>query len=192
MRILELLSRWKIAAMCSLRRQRAMLFIAFAPLVMIGPALSQETSLAKAVAIGPWQIEASFTEERKFDRCVMSRTTEDGVETRFTRNEGGLSLSMSSPRWQLGKGESYAVEFAADSHIWSSTVSATKDSVRVALTDRSFNEALRSADILEVRGAGSTIKVPLDKSAAALSRLESCYETNSKAVETNPFVAPKP
>jgi hypothetical protein len=34
--------------------------------------------------------------------------------------------------------------------------------------------------------------VSLDKSAAALTRLESCYETNSKAAETNPFVAPKP
>jgi hypothetical protein len=60
------------------------------------------------------------------------------------------------------------------------------------LTDRSFNEALKRANMLEVRGAGSTIKVPLAKSAAALTRLESCYETNSKAAETNPFVAPKP
>jgi hypothetical protein len=30
------------------------------------------------------------------------------------------------------------------------------------------------------------------KSAAALARLESCYETNSKALETNPFVKPSP
>lgn len=174
------------------RRDYAALAFAFAIPLLSCPAFSEEKPSAKAVAIGPWQIEASFTDQRKFDRCVMSRTTEDGIETRFTRDEGGLSLAMSSPRWQLGKSESYAVEFAADTHIWSSTVSATNDSIRVALADRSFNEALRSADMLEVRGAGSTIKVSLDKSAAALSRLESCYETNSKAVETNPFVAPQP
>jgi len=52
--------------------------------------------------------------------------------------------------------------------------------------------ALKSAEMLEVRAAGKTMKVPLDKSAAALTRLESCYETNSKAVETNPFISPKP
>jgi hypothetical protein len=160
----------------------------FAGLLIGEPALAQ----AKAVAIGPWQIEASFTEEKKFDRCVMSRTTEEGVETRFTRDEGGLSLSMSSPRWQLDKGDKYAVELAADAAIWSTMVSATSDAIRISLTDRSFNDALKSADMLEVRGAGSTIKVSLDKSAAALTRLESCYETNSKAQETNPFVAPKP
>jgi hypothetical protein len=158
---------------------------------MICPALSQGAP-GVAVTIGPWQIEASFTEQRKFDRCVMSRTTEDGIETRFTRDEGGLSLTMTSPRWQLGKGEKYTVEFAADSHIWSTLVSATSDAVKVSLTDGSFNQALKSADMLEVRGAGSTIKLSLDKSAAALTRLESCYQTNSKAVETNPFVAPKP
>ena len=69
---------------------------------------------------------------------------------------------------------------------------ATKNSVAIDLTDQHFNEALRSADLLEVRAAGSTIKVPLDKSATALARLDSCFDKNSKAVETNPFVAPKP
>ena len=71
-------------------------------------------------------------------------------------------------------------------------MSATSDAIRASLTDRPFNDALKSADMLEVRGAGSTIKVSLDKSAAALTRLEKCYEANSKAVEKNPFVAAKP
>jgi YD repeat-containing protein len=163
----------------------------FAGLLIIRPVHSQDTSEAKAIAIGPWQIEASFTEQRKFDRCVMRRTTADGIETRFTRDAGGLLLSMSSPKWQLGNGEKYSVEFAAGSRVWNTTVAATSDAVQVLLTDHSFNEALKRANKLEVRGAGSTIKVPLAKSAAALTRLESCYETNSKAMETNPFVAPK-
>jgi hypothetical protein len=71
-------------------------------------------------------------------------------------------------------------------------VTSTAQAIGVGLTDQTFNEALRTAELLEVRGAGSTIKVSLDKSAAALSRLDSCYETNIKAVETNPFVAPSP
>ena len=146
----------------------------------------------KAITIGPWQIEASFTQSDKFDRCVMSRTNEDGVETRISRDKDGLALAMSSPRWKLGKGKTYQVEFAAGSVVWKSDVTATAQAMRVGLTDQKFNEALRTADLLEVRGAGSTIKVSLDKSAAALSRLDSCYETNIKAVETNPFVAPSP
>jgi hypothetical protein len=84
------------------------------------------------------------------------------------------------------------VEFAAGSVVWKTDVAATADTVRVALTDDRFNKALRNANRLEVRGAGATLKVPLDKSAAALARLERCYENNKNASETNPFVAPKP
>jgi hypothetical protein len=153
---------------------------------------ARTTESHRAIAIGPWQIEASFTKQREFDRCVMRRTIEEGIETQFTRGSGGLSLMMSSPRWQLQKGKKYPVEFFAGSLGWKAKVSASSEEIRIALTDQHFNEALKSADVLEVRAAGSTIKVPLDKSAAALKRLESCFETNSKATEKNPFIAPKP
>lgn len=143
------------------------------------------------MTIGPWQVEASYRSEGKFDRCVMSRTTEDGVETRITRDESGLSLTMMSPRWKLEKGKAYPVEFITGSSGWKTDVAATRNTVRVDLSNTEFNDRLRRADTLEVRAEGSTIVVPLDKSAAALSRLESCYETNSKALETNPFVKPK-
>ena len=69
-------------------------------------AYAQTARNNRAIAIGPWQIEASFTKNRKFDRCVMKRTIEEGIETQFTRGSGGLSLRMSSPRWQLQKGKS--------------------------------------------------------------------------------------
>jgi hypothetical protein len=50
---------------------------------------------------------------------------------------------------------------------------------------------MRTANILEVKGEGATLKVPLDGSTAALERLEACFEKNSRAgVESNPFVAP--
>ena len=113
-------------------------------IAMIGSAHAQSSE--KAIAIGPWQIEASFTQSDKFDRCVMSRTTEAGIETRISRDKDGLTLAMSSPRWKLDKGKKYDVAFAAGSVVWKSDVTATAQAVRVALTDQKFNDALRTAD----------------------------------------------
>lgn len=153
---------------------------------------ARTTESHRAIAIGPWQIEANFTKQRKFDRCAMSRSIEEGIEARLTRDKGGLSLTMSSPRWQLPRGKKYPVEFVAGPVSWDGKVAATNETINISLTDKHFNEALKSAEMLEVRAAGKTMKVPLEKSAAALTRLETCYETNSKAVETNPFASPKP
>jgi hypothetical protein len=45
--------------------------------------------------------------------------------------------------------------------------------------------------MLDVRAEGATLHVPLDKSALALDRLESCFEKNGReGIEANPFVAP--
>lgn len=153
---------------------------------------AEEAKDQQAVLIGPWRIEASFTKEQKFDRCTMSRTTDSGLDARFARDEAGTSLTLTSERWKLDNGKTYPVEFAAGSATWKTDVTASANTVRVALTDEKFNKALRNANRLEVRGAGATLKVPLDKSAAALARLERCYETNRNASETNPFVAPTP
>ena len=161
-------------------------------IVMCGLAGAQESIKDRAVSVGPWQIDASFTEARKFDRCVMSYTTADGIKAQFTRDASGLSLVLTSPRWELEKGVSYPVEFAAGSTKWKSDVAATNNVVRISLTDKNFNAALKRANTLEIRAARSTIAVPLKKSAAALARLERCYESNNKAAETNPFAAPKP
>jgi hypothetical protein len=155
---------------------------------MCGMAQSEDAK----INIGPWQIDADFTEERKLDQCVMSRTTNEGIEARFSREAGGLSLVMTSPRWELEKGTTYPVEFAAGSTTWKTDVTATSDSVRVALTDQLFNDALKQANSLVIRATGKTITVPLNKSAVAFARLERCYQTNNKAGETNPFIAPKP
>jgi hypothetical protein len=167
--------------------------VLFLPLLLLAmPMAAQGASEAQAVLIGPWKIEASFTQEQKLDRCTMSRTADNDLEARFARDEAGTSLTLTSSRWKLGNGKTYPVEFAAGSVVWKTDVAATADTVRVALTDDRFNKALRNANRLEVRGAGATLKVPLDKSAAALARLERCYENNKNASETNPFVAPKP
>ena len=163
----------------------------FLPLLLLSGA-AQAATEQQSVAIGPWQIEASFTKDQKFDRCMMSRTTDTGLKASFARDEAGTSLTLTSERWKLDSGKTYPVEFAAGSVVWKADVTATNDTVRVALNDERFNKALRNANRLEVRGAGATLRVPLDKSAAALARLERCYETNKDASETNPFVTPKP
>jgi hypothetical protein len=145
----------------------------------------------RTVAVGPWQIEASYRSGDTFDRCIMTRKTEDGIELRITRDDRGLTLILTSPRWKLEEGKAYPVEFAADAISWKADVLASPDAVRVALSDGAFNRGLRIANRLEIRAAGATFLVPLNRSAAALTRLERCYETNSKAVETNPFVKPE-
>ena len=78
---------------------------------------------------------------------------------------------MSSPDWVLEPGATYPVEFAADAWLWNAEVTAAENSVTVALNDATFNQGLRLANDLEVRGAGATLHVPLNGSAAALDRL---------------------
>ena len=82
-------------------------------IVMCGVAAAQETNTKRVVAVGPWEIDASFTDGRKFNWCVMTRTTPEGIEVRFTREQEGLSLTLTSPRWKLEKGVTYPVELVA-------------------------------------------------------------------------------
>jgi hypothetical protein len=50
---------------------------------------------------------------------------------------------------------------------------------------------MRTGNLLQVMGEGATLTVPLDGSIAALARLETCFEKNSRqGSHTNPFVAP--
>ncbi|WCS25675.1 hypothetical protein LOK46_02185 [Methylobacterium sp. NMS14P] len=143
----------------------------------------------EVVAIGPWKVEA-VSKGQKFDRCTMTRTTDDGVDVRFSRDADGLDLTMSSPKWKLGRGKSYPVELAAGSSTLQADVAASGNTVSLPVKDEKFLRSLKLADGLEVKGEGATIKVALDKSAAALDRLEACYAKNGSATERNPFVAP--
>ena len=73
---------------------------------------------------------------------------------------------------------------------WNTDVAADANSASVPISDNKFREGLRAANVLIVEGAGSTIRIPLDQSRAALDRLDNCLTKNSGAVETNSFVAP--
>ena len=143
----------------------------------------------QTVSVGPWTIAASFKAE-KFDSCTMSRSAND-LDVTFARSQDGLLLFLDSSKWKLERGKAYDVMLVAGSRSVQAKAVAEAKSVTIALPDRPLSERVRVANILEVRGEGATLKVPLDGSAAALERLESCFEKNSRAgVESNPFVAP--
>ena len=74
---------------------------------------------------------------------------------------------------------------------WDTEVAAEPNSVSVPVADTRFKNGIRVANVLLVEGAGATIRIPLNQSVEALNRLDECVAKNSRAVETNPFVAPK-
>jgi hypothetical protein len=141
------------------------------------------------VRVGPWAITTTYKGD-KFDNCTMSRSAES-VGSMFVRNQDGLLLLLDSPAWKLERGKAYSVRLVAGSQTVEAKAMAETKDVTVALADRPFNGRLRTANVLEVRGEGATIRVPLDGSAAAFERLEACFNKNERtSTETNPFVAP--
>jgi len=154
----------------------------------ISSALAQPQS-SQTTTVGPWEIATSYKAD-KFDACVMSRSAAElGIS--FSRAKDGLLLLIDSQKWKLDRGKAYSVRLAAGSRSVDAKALAETKGVTVALADRQFNGKLRSANVLEVRGEGATLRVPLDGSAAAFDRLETCFEKNSReSAETNPFVAP--
>jgi hypothetical protein len=158
-------------------------------MALLSPALAQRAEESKSDKIGPWEIEATFKGDR-FDRCSISRTLDDDVTVDLTRTEDGMTLTLASPNWKLERGKRYPVRMNLGGQSWDTEVAADPGAVSIDIEDKRFSAGLRAASTLNVVGAGSTIRVPLDQSRAALDRLEECYEKNNRAVETNPFVAP--
>jgi hypothetical protein len=151
----------------------------------LAPARAQD----QAVALGPWTIAVASKADH-FDNCSMTRSTTD-LNASFVRANDGLLLFLDSPKWHLERGKAYGVTLAAGARSVNAQALAETRGVTIALADRTLNEKLRSANVLEVIGEGATLKVPLDGSTAAFSRLESCFEKNSRQdTDTNPFVAP--
>jgi hypothetical protein len=164
--------------------------VSFACLVLLmSPALGQQSQERQTVVVGPWNIATTYKAE-KFESCTMSRSA-SGLGISFIRNRDGLLLNLDSTNWKLERGNAYTVRLAAGSQSVDAKALAETKGVTIAFADRSFNDNLRKANFLEVRGEGSTIRVPLDGSTLALDRLEACFEKNGReGRETNPFVAP--
>jgi hypothetical protein len=143
----------------------------------------------QTVPVGPWTIATSYKGD-KFDSCSMNRSASE-LDITFVRSQDGLLLLLDSQKWKLERGKAYTVPLVAGSRSVEAKALAESKAVTIALEDRALNERLRTADVLEVRGGGATLQVPLGGSTAALGRLEACFDKNSRAgVETNPFVAP--
>ena len=157
--------------------------------VLSAPAHAQRAEESKSESIGPWEIEAIYKSD-KFDRCSISRKLDDDVVASLTRTNDGFTLVLESPNWKLERDKKYPVKMTLGPLILEAEVAAEPNSVSVEVTDKRFRSGLRSANTLSVIGAGATIRMPLDKSTAALNRLDQCFEKNSHAVETNPFVEP--
>jgi hypothetical protein len=169
-----------------MRSSHTLVYSAFLTL-LTSSVLAQQPQ--ESVSVGPWEIATTYKAD-KFDNCTMTRTLE-GVGISFVRTKDGLSLLLDSQKWRLERGKVYSVRLAAGSQSVEAKALAETKGVTITLADRSFNERLRVANLLEVRGEGATIRVPLDKSAPALARLDLCFEKNGLAgPETNPFVAP--
>src|SRR6185436_4054151 len=121
-------------------------------LIGIGDALAVEET--KKDNIGPWEIEATF-KNNKFDHCAISRKIDEVVAS-FLRTSDGLSLTLESPNWKLDRGKNYPVRMKAGAASWSTDVAAEANSVSVPLSDAKFKEGLRAASAFVVEGAGAT------------------------------------
>jgi hypothetical protein len=143
----------------------------------------------QAIPVGPWTIATSSRGD-KFDSCTMSRSTND-LDVSFIRDQDGLILLLESSKWRLERGKAYPVTLVAGSWSVDAKALAETKGVTIALTNQPLSERMRTANVLQVRGEGTTLRVPLDGSTAALARLESCFVKNSRqSSDTNPFVAP--
>jgi hypothetical protein len=163
--------------------------VLFTALVTAPPALAQRPLGAQTVSIGPWAIATTYKAD-KFENCTMTRSAWD-LGITFVRAQDGLLLLLDSATWKLERGKAYTVRLAAGAQTVEAKALAEQKAVTIALTDAAFNERLIAANSLEVRGEGATLRVPLDRSAAALERLDLCFTKNSRvSTETNPFVAP--
>ena len=155
---------------------------------LVSTAFGQQTE-RQTVIVGPWSIATTYKAD-KFENCTMARSA-SGLGVVFVRNQDGLLLTLDSTKWKLERSKAYSARLAAGSQTVDAKALAETKGVTIAFADRSFNETLRTANFLEVRGEGATLRVPLDKSALAFDRLESCFDKNGReGPETNPFVAP--
>jgi hypothetical protein len=143
----------------------------------------------QTVTVGPWTIATSYKGD-KFDNCSMSRSTPE-LDVSFVRSQDGLLLRLGSQKWKLDAGKAYAVRLIAGARTVETKALAEPKMVTIALADRPLEIRLRTSDVLEVKGEGATLRVPLDGSTAALARLDACFDKNSRVgSDTNPFVAP--
>ena len=88
--------------------------------------------------IGPWEIEATF-KDNKFDHCAISRKVDEVVAS-FLRTSDGLTLTLESPNWKLERGKNYPVRMKAGAASWSAEVAAEANSVSVPISEKNLKK----------------------------------------------------
>ena len=152
------------------------------------PASPEPKPSERAETVGPWMISTDHG-GYDLDGCAMSRSIE-GMDVTFLRNRDTTLLFLQSQKWNLENGKAYAVRVAAGSRSVVAKALAKSNAVTIELADRLLLRSLSTADTLEVRGEGATLRIRLDGSTAALARLNACLDRNNRVgAETNPFVS---
>ncbi len=140
---------------------------------------------------GPWSI-AAFHDQGRFQRCLMARA-EGRAHVGFgvAKGIGSVHLVLFSDKWKLAPGTSYPVTLVAGQAVLEAQ--ASSDGPTGVTIDVSRNEdfarSLARAGTLEIRTPATTLRVPLDRSGAALARLDACFAAESGTAR-NPFAAP--
>jgi lipoprotein-anchoring transpeptidase ErfK/SrfK len=159
----------------------------FTALFVIFLATSAEAEPRDNQTVTPWAIATNYRTDDKFESCTMSRSAgELGIT--FVRAQDGLVVLLDSPKWKLNRGKAYPVRLVAGSRSVDAQALAETKSVTIALEDPRFNSKLRLTNVLEVRGEGARLRVPLDGGSTAFERLETCFN-QSETAETNPASA---
>ena len=85
-----------------------------------------------------------------------------------------MSLVLDSQKWKLEHGKAYPIRLVAGSRSVEAKALAEAKAVTIAFVDRALNERLRTADVLEVRGEGATLRVPLPAHHHLNALLQGC------------------
>ena len=166
-----------------MRTPSALLFVFFLTTSAVAQPQSKDN---QTVNVGPWAIATNY-ERDKFESCTMSRSA-GPLGITFMRAQDGLLVLLDSSKWKLNRGKAYSVRLVAGSRSVDAQALAETKSVTIALEDSRLNSKLRVASSFEMRGEGTTLRVPLDGSSKAFERLETCFNKHDTS-ETNPFVA---
>src|SRR5215831_8307419 len=161
-----------------MRTEFTVLFMGFLATSVVAEPRDYQT-----VTIGPWAIATNYKTD-KFQSCTMRRSAGD-LGITFERAQDGLVVRLDSPKWELNRGKAYPVRLVAGSRSVDAQALAETKSVTIAFEDPRLNSELRLANVLEVRGEGATLHVPLDGSSTAFERLETCFNKRETA-DINP------
>jgi hypothetical protein len=157
--------------------------------LLASPAFAKKNQESETVTVGPWKIATTYNGD-KFENCVMRRTSAN-VDISFVQTRDGLSLLLHSQKWKLDRGKVYSVRLSAGRRSLDAKALAEMRGVTITLTGSAFNKELAIANRLNVHGASATVRVPLNGSAAALRRLDQCFNKNGReSADTNPFAPP--